>query len=45
MDIVSYETLVLGPGKKFEQKKETKDKLRKVVERWDEWEISGMSSV
>ena len=41
MDIVSYEDLVLGRGKKFEQKRETKEVLRRVVERWDGWEIAG----
>ena len=41
VDIVSYEDLVLGPGKKFEQKRETKEVLRRVVERWDGWEIAG----
>jgi hypothetical protein len=43
VDIVSYETLVLGAGKRFEQKKETKEKLREVVLGWDEWQISGKS--
>jgi hypothetical protein len=45
VDIVSYETLVLGAGKRFEQKKETKEKLREVVLGWDEWQISGKSRV
>lgn len=42
VDIVSYETLVLGAGKRFEQKKETKEKLREVVLGWDEWQVSAL---
>ena len=44
VDIVSYEDLVLGPGKKFEQKTQTKEVLRGVVEKWDAWEIAGQST-
>lgn len=35
----------MGAGKRFEQKKETKEKLREVVLGWDEWQVSGKSKV
>jgi ATP synthase F1 complex assembly factor 2 len=41
VEIISYQDLVLGPGKKFEQKRETREVLRGVVDKWDAWEIAG----